>query len=79
MSVYATEIPHIVANLVLLQTESGICGGCLVGNLPAMFSNNFRILLLLLNISLGVCAARGLIDFTTQSLVEQILEDVVFN
>lgn len=37
------------------------------------------IFVLLLNVSPGVCAACGLIDFTTQSLVEQILEDVVFN
>ena len=51
----------------------------LVGNLPGVFSNSFRILVLLLSTSPGVCAARGLIDFTTQSLVEQILEDVVFN
>lgn len=73
MSVYTTEIARILANLVFLRgIESRICKECLMGNLPGMFSNKFFVLFL--NISLGVCAACRLIDFTTQSLVEQILE-----
>lgn len=78
MSVYATGIARIPANLrgIARNWESRVL------RMPGMFSNNLRmfvVTVLPLDVSLGVCAARRLIDFTTQSLVEQILEDVAFN
>lgn len=73
-----TEIAHIQVNLVLLGVESHDKS---VKNVYWDFYLACFLLttFLFLNISLGVCAACRLIDFTMQSLVEQILEDFVLN